>query len=482
MDQRFIWARWLYLRGLGLAALIAFLSAWGQLDGLLGASGILPAQEYLQYLRNNWSTNYIWRAPTLFWWGGDAALHAGCALGASCSLALILGWAPRWALFGIWSAYLSLCTVGRTFFAFQWDILLTELALAGIWLAPPGLRPGLGPPLPLGAFWLHRLIFFKLMFSSGWVKWASGDQTWRNLSALRFHYWTQPLPTWPAWYAHQLPQVVHTISVAMVFAIQLGASILVLGPTRARRWGVSLLLAHQLLIALTGNYGFFNLLAVSLGCLLLDDACWAKLWPRGLLGPLAQPVASSRRGWGRLTVIPLLVLQVLVLAGTVFEPPEWLQALHAPLGPFRSVNSYGLFANMTTERLEIVLEGSRDGQTWHAYQLPWQPQEVSTAPQFVAPHQPRLDWQLWFAALGSYRQNPWFTALMSRLLTASPAVLDLFAHDPFGGEPPVYVRARTFRFRFTTWAERRATGAWWVKTASEDYFPAISLSGRLHAP
>ena len=139
------------------------------------------------------------------------------------------------------------------------------------------------------------------------------------------------------------------------------------------------------------------------------------------------------------------------------------------------MNGYGLFRVMTKSRPEIIIEGSADGNEWLPYEFRWKPGALERAPRWVAPHQPRLDWQMWFAALGNYRQNPWFVSLLERLLRNTPAVTRLLERNPFPETPPRYIRARLYEYRFTTWAEHRATGNWWKREESGEYLPAISL-------
>jgi hypothetical protein len=293
------------------------------------------------------------------------------------------------------------------------------------------------------------------MFGSGGVKLRSGDPTWRSLTALQYHYETQPLPTWIGWWAHQLPASSHVLSTATMFAIELAVPWLIFLPTRFRRVPFAAFLLLQVLICLTGNYAFFNLLSAALAVLLLEarGAGGRDLfgpWPRWVLGPVAG--------------LLLLVSSAQFLGGTLGVPLPWpapLVALVRAVSPFRSINNYGLFAIMTTERREIVLEGSEDGVTWVPYEFPYKPGDIQRRPAFVAPHQPRLDWQMWFAALGVCEDSPWLDRLMARLLEASPPVLRLLDHDPFAGRRPRMVRAVAYEYHFTDRATRGRTGAWW---------------------
>jgi hypothetical protein len=303
--------------------------------------------------------------------------------------------------------------------------------------------------------WLFRALLFRLMFLSGVVKLASGDATWRSLEALKYHYETQPLPTPLAWFMHQLPDAVQRASTAMVLVAELAVPLLFLAPRRLRAIGAWVTIGFQVLILLTGNYAYFNWLTIALCMWLFIEPADRKVtWGSGVLA---------------VTIGGLGVLTLLAAAGVTLPEPA-LRAMGA-VDPLRVVNSYGLFAIMTTTRPEIIVEGSNDGQTWQAYEFRYKPGDVRRAPPVVAPHQPRLDWQMWFAALGTAQQNRWFVNFVEKLLRGEPAVLGLLARDPFGGSPPKYVRARLFQYHFTRWGE----AGWWRREESGMYLGAVSL-------
>jgi len=397
----------------------------------------------------------------------------------------MLGIAPAPCLALLWLIYLSLVTVGRDFYGFQWDNLLLETGFLAIFFAPLQLlpRPSREASPSRIVLWLLRLLLFKLIFSSGCVKLLSGDPNWRNLTALTFHYQTQPLPTWIGWYANQLPLWFQKFSCAAMFGIELGAPWLIFAPRRLRFLGGASIAFLQILILLTGNYTFFNFLTLALCLLLLDDFALGKFVPPQFRARFT--IRDSRFTpslWHRLVTIPLAAVVLVVslfqmismfgVRSNVLVPiavaDEWLQ-------PFRTVNSYGLFAVMTTERREIVVEGSNDGTNWLAYEFKFKPGDVNRRPEFVEPFQPRLDWQMWFAALGNYQGNPWFEDFCERLLQGSPDVLALLEKNPFLQKPPSYIRAEFYDYRFTTFAERRATGAWWKRELIGEYLPPVSL-------
>jgi hypothetical protein len=316
------------------------------------------------------------------------------------------------------------------------------------------------------------------MFSSGAVKLGSGDPAWRSLTALRVHYETQPLPTWIGWAFHQFPPSFQTASCVFLFFVEIAVPFLVFAPRRAKHLAFGLLLVLQTLIALTGNYAFFNWLAIALCALLIDDAAFpARLRPR-----VPAPEAGPKRRWPVAVIAPVAAVLFLASVGQLALtiqrsaeefPPGALRALEW-LSPLRSVNRYGLFAVMTTRRPEIIVEGSEDGRNWRPYEFRWKPGAVERRPRFVAPHQPRLDWQMWFAALETCEENPWLVNFLGRLLQGEPAVLRLLATNPFPAGPPRYVRTLVYDYRFTDWPTRRSTGAWWRRELQGPYCPVVS--------
>ena len=466
----------LFLRLLGLCYLAAFVSFWAQADGLVGTRGILPIGELLEWVRARTGAERYWLLPTLSWIApGNGGLHAACAAGTAASLLLIAGILPSLAAAAAWLCWLSVCGAGQMFLEFQWDMLLLEAGLLAIFLVSPRrvlLRVG-AAPRPLARFLLVWLLF-RLMLSSGVVKLASGDPTWRSLTALRYHYWTQPLPTWIGWYANRSPAWIQTVSCAAMFAVELGTPFLYFAPARLRRLGAAATIALQTAVALTGNYAYFNLLTAALAVLLLDDASFPRRWRE------AAAAAPADRGWPRWILVPVAAVTLaaslvpfLASLGAAAAIPKPLVAVYGAMTPLRSTNGYGLFAVMTTSRPEIAIEGSDDGVTWKPYPFRAKPDDPRKTPGFVAPHQPRLDWQLWFAALGSYRDNPWIFTVLERLMAGDRDVLRLFAGNPFPGHPPRYARALLYQYRFTSSQERRAAGAWWNRELKGLYAPAL---------
>jgi predicted DCC family thiol-disulfide oxidoreductase YuxK len=489
--------RW-FLRSLGGIYLIAFLSLWMQVDGLIGERGILPVADYLPAARAHFGERAPFILPTLCWLNSsDAFLHFLCGGGAVIAVALIAGFWPIVSLVLLFLFYLSLTVAGQTFLSFQWDILLLETGFLAIFFAPVRWRISDDHEAPVSRIghFLLKLLLFKLMLMSGVVKLTSGDDSWWNLTALEYHYWTQPLPTVLGWWAHQSPEWFRKFSTFFVLFVESVVPFFIWAPRRVRHVACALLILLQILIALTGNYCFFNLLTIALCLLLIDDAVWTR--KRSLVGrdsvepsdpSLFKNLGSTEPrptmwAYGRriIEVGALLILLPLnaTLIFSAFKPraevPRPIATLYDCVEPFRIANGYGLFRVMTKSRPEIILEGSADGIEWIPYEFKWKPGDVNRPPGWVAPHQPRLDWQMWFAALGTYRQNPWFVAFTRQLLENSPDVTSLLVHNPFPDKPPFLVRSTVYDYRFTSVAEGRATGAWWKREKSGEYLPPLSL-------
>jgi predicted DCC family thiol-disulfide oxidoreductase YuxK len=478
--------RW-FLRSFGAIYLIAFISLSLQVKGLIGEQGISPVREYLHLAREHLGANAPFLLPTLCWINsGDAFLHFLCGAGAVVSVLLMAGMAPVVSLVLLFALYLSLTIAGQTFLSFQWDILLLEAGFLAIFFAPLRWRmiANREAPFSRAGFFLLKLLLFKLMLMSGVVKLTSGDGSWWNLSALDYHYWSQPLPTVIGWWADQHPEWFKKFSVAFCLFVEIIVPLFIWAPRRLRHIAASLLIFLQVAIAATGNYCFFNLLTIALCLLLIDDALWRPKERRSLDRRIDDSGRFGKRPsqyqhWPAIAVLlitlPLNAAHIFSAFRTQAVWPRPIAALHGFVEPFRIVNGYGLFRVMTKSRPEIIVEGSADGLEWLPYEFRWKPGGLDKAPQWAAPHQPRLDWQMWFAALGNYRRNPWFVSLLERLLRNQPEVTRLLARNPFPNEPPRYVRARLYEYRFADTSEHRSTGAWWKREERGEYLPTVSL-------
>jgi hypothetical protein len=466
--------RGLFMRALGAVYLVAFTSLAAQLKGLFGTRGIRPVGTYLDAVRERQpARERLRRVLTVFWLdASDETLSLACRAGQAASVLSMLGIAPRTTASATWMLYLSFVSVGREFLQYQWDALLLENGLHAILVAPSTRSDH--PSASQVA--LMRWLAFRLQFESGHCKLASHDPTWRSGDACAIHFETQPLPTRTGWHAHQLPRPVRRFSTFATLVLELGAPWLAFGPRGMRRTGFVLLTGLQALIAATGNYGFFNVLTMIDNLWLLDDASLGRFARLGRTKPRSSRAPLWRRLAVALATVPIAAASLGIVLLRLFPRtriPAAFERLYGAIAPLHSVNPYGLFAMMTTDRPEIVIEGSDDGVTWREYQFRYKAGDLHTAPRWAAPHQPRLDWQMWFAALG--RAPAWFMRLLERMLEGSPDVLALLRDNPFPDRPPQYVRALLYDYRMTDRNTHRETGAWWRRELLGTYVPALAL-------
>lgn len=445
---------WLFPRLLGGVYFLAFSSLLAQVLGLYGSRGVLPIGVYLTALRQWQGTRAYRICPSLFWFGSsDRVLKGAALLGVVLSLLLVAGAPPAPLLFLLWLLYLSFVTAGQEFLSYQWDILLLETGFMTIFLP-------LTTAAPFLVVFTYRFFLFRFIFSAGAVKLLSGDPTWRNLTALCYHYETQPLPNRIGWYAHHLPLTMQKLSTLGTFVSELAVPFLALGPEPARLACFALLIFFQGLIFATGNYGFFNILTMVLCVPLLDDRYFR------LVGDyLAVPAATTG---GTVTVLVSIIFALFLFLNIcrlvmLFYRPHWLSRLLAVPSSLMISNPYGLFAVMTTNRYEFVIEGSNDRKMWKPYEFRWKPGDPQRPPYQAAPHQPRLDWQMWFAALDPRTIESWLDNLQLRILQGSPPVLGLFRRNPFPDTPPRFIRLTIYRYRFADLRARHKEGRWWER-------------------
>ncbi len=450
----------LIVRGIGFAALCAFTSWWWQAAGLIGSNGILPVADYFAAAHAQLGPSGWLLLPTLYWLSGaDWMTTAVCAAGTVASILLLLRVRVTIAALVGYVCYLSLEYGGGVFLEFQWDILLVEALIVAAIL---GVQPRIG-------IWVTRLLVFRFMLLSGCVKLASGDPTWHDLTALQYHFETQPLPTMLAWYADHLPAAVLHGGVVATFVVELGLPWLIFAPRNLRRLAAAGFLLLEVLILLTGNYNFFNVLTIVLCFALLDDQTFGI--------STAPPTRASASVAWRVVLAAMALLGALQIHQTIGRAgfDAWEARVLGVVEPFQLVNSYGLFAVMTTQRDELVLQGSNDGVTWRDIPFKFKPQQLSVAPKWVAPYQPRLDWQMWFAALTSREGAPWVENFVYRLLSGTPQVWALLAPSPFANAPPRLIRVLRYRYHFTTPQQKARTGMWWRRQYVGVWLPPSRL-------
>ena len=518
--------RWLFLRALGVIYFSAFYSLIFQIRGLIGPAGILPASEYLQAVTESVGHARYWYAPTLVWFSSSSEVLSGlCWVGMAAAILLVFNLWPRGMLAICFVCFLSSVSAAGEFSGYQSDGMLLEAGFIALFFAPGGLRPGLAenrPPIRAALF-LLQWECFRIYFESGVAKIASGDPEWRHFTAMDEYYQNGPLPTWIGWYVEHLPHWFHAATASGTLALELILIWMTFLPRPVRIVLFFILTPWQIGIALTANYTFLNYLVLALGILLLDDRILVRFvsarWRRPLLDRITasiQAVSAPRiadslsilqavtndgaftrkseekgkRTWRMLAARQLSVMRLAVTAvvlGWIFYSTTaqmvWMIAPGFPLptspvailDPFRIANRYGLFAVMTRGRYEIEFQGSEDGQAWVAYPFRYKPQDLDKPPRIYAPYQPRFDWNLWFASLGTWRDNPLVLRTERRLLSNDPDVLALFAANPFPQGPPHQVRAVLWQYWFTTMREKNESGLWWRRQSLGLYAPAIQL-------
>jgi hypothetical protein len=450
---------WIFLRGLAVIYFAAFASIAVQIAGLIGTNGILPVQSKLSVIAQLFPDNKYLIFPTLFWFdASDVVLTSVCYAGMAAAVMLLLNVANSAALIICYFLYLSIVVAGQDFTAFQWDGLLLEAGFLAIFL-------------PWGSkimVFLYRLLIARFMLMGGIVKLASGDPSWADLTALNFHYLTQPLPSPLAYYAYYLPQWFNQICVAGVFVIEIIVPFLVFLTRRFRLFAAWSFIILQSSIILTGNYNFFNLLTILLCLFLFEDRDFDNRIPAKLVtkigmiratpGKFANVIASA---WTSLVL--LTCATNIGLFHTQQKFPALLTSLVRYSSIFSIVNNYGPFAIMTKERPEIIVQGSNDGIEWKTYKFNYKPVDLEQPLRWNIPHQPRLDWQMWFAALQPPSKVSWFNNFMVRLQQGSPSVLSLLDHNPFPNKSPQYVRALLYRYTYSTYQQRKKTGNIWQR-------------------
>jgi hypothetical protein len=507
--------RWLFLRAMGLIYFSAFYALLFQVKGLIGTQGILPAGEYLGDARSLGAARF-WYAPTLLWL--SSSNHMPMALmwvGLIAAVILIVNIWPRAMLLVCFVCYLSFVCAAQDFSGYQSDGMLLEAGFLSLFLAPGGLLPGWGAKRPPARAAVLLLLWewFRIYFESGVVKLESGDPTWRNLTAMYEYYQNGPLPTWIGWYVQHLPYWFHKATAGATLGMELALVWMAFLP---RRWRIAcffIVTAWQIGVIATANYTFLNYLVLVLAFLLLDDGFLRRFVParwrqeqiaedteekrehRELIGDstvAAKEVAgegdseAEQREPARWLVAAGIAVRAIALTWVFYATAVELVQMFwhevpvpaspvAALEPFRIANQYGLFAVMTPHRYEIEFQGSNDGQNWVAYPFRYKPQDVRERPGIYAPYQPRFDWNLWFASLGSWLQNPLVPRTEELLLQGDQDVLGLFAGNPFPSAPPKYVRAVIWQYWFSTPEQKREQGVWWTRQYLGTYAPTITL-------
>lgn len=535
--SRFFWGKnlnpstyhyssWLFVRLLGVVGLIAILSLWTQATGLFSSDGIAPIANFMSALENQNANDAtpdynFFDVPTLFWLAdSNFFIHLVFAGGALTSVLLIFGLTPAFSVFLLWLFYLSITVAGQRFMNFQWDTLLLETLFLTLFFAAWKKRDKLASHMAPSALsrCLLWLLLFKLMFESGVSKFtyfdATGGNAWRDWTALNYHYFTQPLPNPLSAFFHRLPQGMQNFSLLMTYAIELVLPFFIFFPRRLRNIAFMGFVALQVGIIFTGNYGYFNLLTLLLCIPLIDD----QSFPKGLAGNLSSwlqkgPFNRLEKKWGAITpfkrlpqspksfkifsqYLPnvrsslLVIVAVFSIGMLLFFVGRDFRGNRVPADTstslvkkvynntrnFHFANSYGLFRVVTMRRPEIIISGSNDGQNWEEYSFRYKPGNPEKGPWQVAPHMPRLDWQMWFVALenerlgrGRFRNESWFVRFLGQVLQNDSKVLSLMKESPFPEKSPLFYQIQLYHYTFADSEQRKEKDIFWERKLLPNY-------------
>jgi hypothetical protein len=472
--------RFVILRLLGLVYLMAFLTLYEQGPALLGPHGLLPLGESLDGVAAALGSRAAgFRAlPSIFWLGAAAgALRAAGLVGVALAAAVLLGFANAPVLAALLALQISISNVGQTWYGFGWEIQLVETGFLCLFLVPlVDGRPFPRRAPPAVAIWLLRWLAMRIMWGAGLIK-LRGDSCWRDLTCLDYHFETQPVPSPLSAYFHALPHWAHACGVVFNHVVELGAPFLVLLGRRGRIAGGLLMAALQIVLILSGNLSFLNYLTLVPIAACFDDGVWRRVLPRPLVrrASAARAAAQPSRAQGAAAAAAALLVAVLSVS-PVLNLVSGAQVMNTSFTALPLVNTYGAFGTVGRERAQLVIEGTRDevvgaDTRWTSYQPRCQPADPSRPPCWMSPYHRRLDWLLWFAAMGSPREYPWAVHLVAKLLEGDPDVLGLFAWDPFAGTPPRHVRVDLYRYRLAP----PGAPAPWERTRIGPWLPPLSL-------
>ncbi|MDP3920731.1 MAG: lipase maturation factor family protein [Candidatus Omnitrophota bacterium] len=460
--------RFCFQRALGFIYTIGFLIIIRQYVPLLGENGLYPVSNFLEVVS-------FWQAPSLFW------------IDASDRTLLILGWsgltlailaltglsdaygvwfsAAVWAV--LWIFYQSFVNVGQTFYGFGWESILLETGFLAIFMGSSDTRP---PPLVI---WMLRWVLFRIMFGAGMIK-LRADSCWRDLTCMDYHYETQPIPNPLSWYFHKMPAAWHKGGVLYTHFVELIVPWAYFIPRHAGYAAGIVTILFQGILILSGNLSWLNYITIVISMACFDDRFLARMMRLRI--PEFRPDSWRRRG----VLIALSVLIVILSIPPALNLFSKRQLMNASFTPLHLVNTYGAFGSVTRTRNEVIIEGTDSpvlgpAAVWKEYEFKCKPGNVARAPCLMSPYHWRLDWQIWFAAMNTFTNHPWFLNLVAKLLQNDGPVLSLLDHNPFPDTPPEFIRAELYEYHFTTAEERRSTGHWWKRTFVRSYLPPLSL-------
>ena len=461
--------RLVFQRGLGIVYFIAFLCALNQFRPLLGEHGLLPAPAFMARISFRESPSLFYLAPK------DWAFSAAAWIGLALSCLVIAGVADRyssWLNAAIWAAmwllYISFVNVGQTFYGFGWEAILLEAGFFAIFLGSRRVTT------PLAMIYLLRWLEFRVMFGAGLIK-MRGDPCWRDLTCLNYHYESQPMPNPLSWYFHTAPEWTHRAGVAFNHFSELLVPFFYFLPQPIATIGGVITILFQLTIFLSGNLSWLNFLTMILAIPAIDGRYLAAILPirpEGTLSAQSIPL--------KVAVAACALLLVWLSIDPVRNMLSRKQVMNTSYNPYHIGGTYGAFGGITRQRYEVVVEGTSDAvitpdTQWKEYEFRGKPNDPTRMPPQIAPYHLRLDWLMWFAAMSSYRDHPWFVNFVAKLLQNDKPVLGLLKSNPFPDAPPKFVRAELWEYHFASPEAHGKTGVWWVRTDEGLWFPPVSL-------
>lgn len=457
-----------FQRGLALMYLIAFLVAVNQFVPLLGENGLLPVPLFLERANFGFLPSIFRIFPT------DAAFVFGAWFGVILSSLALTGVSERFGsivsiiIWGaLWFLYLSFVNVGQIFYGFGWESILLEAGFFAVFLGGAGSHPS------SFVIWILRWLLFRIMFGAGLIK-LRGDDCWRDLTCLFYHYETQPIPNALSWFFHWLPKFVHRAGVLFNHFVEVIVPFFYFAPQPFAAIAGIITIVFQGMLLVSGNFAWLSMLTIVLAISTLNDKMLSAVLR--IAPPKAKPTPELLLAAGLMLAIVVGIMSIAPITNML--SPR--QAMNVSYNPLHLVGTYGAFGTITRSRYEVIVEGTRDTEItdstkWEAYEFKGKPGDPRRAPPQIAPYHLRLDWLMWFAAFSSYEQHPWFVNFMAKLLQGDAKTLALLRHNPFPDAPPAHVRAFLYEYRFSTPDERKETGQWWIREFEREYFPVVSL-------
>jgi len=475
--------RFVLLRLLGAVYAVAFLVAVNQLVPLIGEHGLLPVGNFLDLVRQSYGSTSagFFKLPSLFWfWHSDAALLTASWVGLVLSLVVVTGYANAPLMAVLWALYLSIVHAGQEWYGYGWEIQLTETGFLAIFMCPLlDMRPFPKRPTPWAIIILFRWLTWRIMVGAGMIKFR-GDKIWRNATALYYYFETQPIPGPLTRWFHFFPRLILRLGVWFNWLAELVAPFFVFWPRMGRHIAGVIIVALQVFIIVSGNLSFLNWLTIVPALACFDDGFWARILPKKLSAKARAAGESSEESkpmvitaWVVTGIVGILSIQPLY---NILSPN---QAMNRSFEPFELVNTYGAFGSVGLERDNVIFEGTMDDTagnkaSWKPYLYKGLPVEPNKRPPQIAPYQLRLDWQMWFASMGTAEQYPWTYNLVWKLLHHDALALSLFANDPFNGKAPRFIRARIYRYKFAK--PGNPQGLYWNRELLGAWMPVLSVN------